>query len=107
MAEHDRGAHVSRVEDVFDGKDVWLVTANQLQNSVVDLRQPLGQRITRFRADHAALDQSERIAPFLPNYAVARDSGPGIDAKYDDRCGITHRTFALRPCRNSRRPSAR
>jgi len=95
VTEHDRRAHVAGVEDVLDREDRRLVTANQLENSIVDLGQSPRQIITWLGADHATLDERERIAAIHPNYAVACNRGPGIDPEDDYGLGVTHRTYLI------------
>jgi len=55
-----------------------------LNDAFVDFRQALRQRVARLRADHAALDERQRIAAFLPNYSITRDGGARIDPKDHD-----------------------
>jgi hypothetical protein len=85
VAEYDGCAHVAGVEDVFDRENRRLVAPNQLYHAVVDLSQSLREIVARFRADHSAFHQRQRIATFLANYSVTRDRGARIDAKDHDR----------------------
>ena len=90
MPENDCRGDVARVEHVLDREVIGMVARDQFRNTLVDLTQAGGERVARFRPDHAALDEphskarrapSASVPPVLADETVAGDGGARIDAQ--------------------------
>lgn len=98
VTEHDGSPNISRKEDVFDGKGVGAMALYQLADSLVDLLKPGGERISRFRANHPALDEPWGQGAIALDDAVTRDSGSGIDPEHYHSPGLSSSRVALALC---------
>ena len=84
MTEHDRRAHVLRIEHVFDRHRVGAVPRQHFLDAFVNFQQTLGQRILGRGADDAALHEGGDAA-VERNHTVPRDGGARIDPEHQRR----------------------
>ena len=71
----------------------------QLAHAFVDLLKPRRKRISRFRANHPALDEPWGQGAIALDDAVTRDSGSGIDPENYHSPGLSSSRVALALCR--------
>lgn len=74
------------------------MTLYQLADALVDLLKPRSERISRFRANHPALDQPWRQRAIAFDKAVTRDGSSGIDPQNYHSMRLCNSRVALALC---------